>query len=84
MWRHPFTTPKKSLQRKGNDYQASVLPQCEVITIQVMTPLPEELNADGVKLYQEHIGALRWAVEIGRLDFFFGSCIAFVSPCFAS
>jgi hypothetical protein len=28
----------------------------------------EELTSDGVKLYQEYIGVLRWAVEIGRLD----------------
>jgi hypothetical protein len=28
----------------------------------------QELTADGVKLYQEYIGVLRWAVEIGRLD----------------
>jgi hypothetical protein len=27
-----------------------------------------ELNADGVSYYQELIGVLRWAVEIGRLD----------------
>ena len=27
-----------------------------------------ELNADGLGLYQELIGVLRWAVEIGRLD----------------
>jgi hypothetical protein len=27
-----------------------------------------ELNADGLRLYQELIGVLRWAVEIGRLD----------------
>jgi hypothetical protein len=30
----------------------------------------QELNADGVKLYQECIGVLRWAVEIGGLDIF--------------
>ena len=27
-----------------------------------------ELKADGVQLYQELIGSLRWAVEIGRVD----------------
>jgi hypothetical protein len=27
-----------------------------------------ELNADGLRYYQELIGVLRWAVEIGRLD----------------
>jgi hypothetical protein len=29
---------------------------------------PAELKADGVQQYQEHIGQLRWAVEIGRVD----------------
>ena len=28
----------------------------------------EELDADGVTLYQELIGVLRWAIEIGRVD----------------
>jgi hypothetical protein len=27
-----------------------------------------ELNSDGLKIYQELIGVLRWAIEIGRLD----------------
>ena len=27
-----------------------------------------ELKLDGVKFYQEVIGSLRWAVEIGRVD----------------
>lgn len=27
-----------------------------------------ELKADGVQWYQEMIGQLRWAVEIGRVD----------------
>jgi hypothetical protein len=28
----------------------------------------EELKADGVQYYQELIGVLRWAVELGRVD----------------
>jgi hypothetical protein len=42
------------------------------------TPLPtdyrpeletsEELKADGLQYYQELIGVLRWAVELGRVD----------------
>ena len=27
-----------------------------------------ELKADGLQYYQELIGVLRWAIEIGRLD----------------
>ena len=27
-----------------------------------------ELKADGLQFYQEMIGSLRWAVEIGRVD----------------
>ena len=27
-----------------------------------------ELNADGLQYYQELIGVLRWAIEIGRID----------------
>ncbi len=27
-----------------------------------------ELNADGLRYYQELIGVLRWAIEIGRRD----------------
>jgi hypothetical protein len=32
------------------------------------TEVTEELKADGVQYYQELIGVLRWAVEIGRVD----------------
>ena len=28
----------------------------------------KELNVEGIQLYQELIGILRWAVEIGRVD----------------
>ncbi len=45
------------------------------------TPLPTdyrpeletspELKADGVQYYQELIGILRWAVELGRVDILF-------------
>jgi len=32
------------------------------------TDVTQELKADGVQYYQELIGVLRWAVEIGRID----------------
>ena len=28
----------------------------------------KEMNAEGLQLYQELIGILRWAVDIGRVD----------------
>ena len=28
----------------------------------------EELGPDGIKFYQEMIGMLRWATEVGRTD----------------
>ena len=43
-----------------------------------------ELKANGIQYFQELIGVLRWAREIGRVDILLETCLLstnFASPC---
>ena len=42
------------------------------------------LKTRGVQAYQELIGELLWAVEIGRVECFFGSSTNLFAPCLAT
>ena len=49
-------------------YFMMVLDACNKSTAINIDNTTSELKADGLQYYQELIGVLRWAVEIGRLD----------------
>ena len=61
MWR-------KRWQRKVCDYQATKCYTPLSVDYKPELDVSAELKRDGVQYYQELIGVLRWAVEIGRVD----------------
>ena len=63
--------PKKNVEESLKKKGLRIPSKCYTVLPKDYRPELEtsaELKADGVQLYQEMIGVLRWAVEIGRVD----------------
>lgn len=60
-------TIKEALQEKGRRFPCPLkIPTA--ITYVPELDVTEELGTDDIRFYQEMIGMLRWATELGRVD----------------